>query len=254
MPTTAGWYPEERSETQELFLDDYIKIVVATKAFGMGIDKPDVRYVVHYDVPGDLESYLQETGRAGRDGRPAWAVLLFLEKDRGTQDYFIESLRMEPQQLGAILGELGPLVERGEPFDLESLVAETDVDELFLRVLLFRLEEAGYLRREADVVTDAALVLFAESDELLLAWQFDDEQLSVDPRRLITALEKIPVYRRTIVNVPRWSSEVGIEPAALDRALAELAVRGLASYRPFGLAAMFARPKLLDISVRNVPG
>src|SRR5262249_37817146 len=81
--------PEDRSEAQELFLDDHIHIVVATKAFGMGTDKPDIRYVVHYDVPGDLESYLQETGRAGRDGKPAWAVLFFLERDRSTQDYFI---------------------------------------------------------------------------------------------------------------------------------------------------------------------
>jgi ATP-dependent DNA helicase RecQ len=87
----AGLQAEQRRSAQDSFMDGRAEIVVATTAFGMGIDKADVRFVIHYNLPGSLEAYYQEAGRAGRDGRPSHCLLLFHASDRYIQEYFIES-------------------------------------------------------------------------------------------------------------------------------------------------------------------
>lgn len=86
----AGLRDEDRMRVQKAFMDDEVPIVVATTAFGMGIDKKDIRLVAHFDVPGSVESYYQEVGRAGRDGYPCRGLLLFNYADTRTQDFFIE--------------------------------------------------------------------------------------------------------------------------------------------------------------------
>ncbi|MEG0730094.1 MAG: RecQ family ATP-dependent DNA helicase, partial [Cetobacterium sp.] len=87
----AGLNEKERKEFQEKFLNDEIRIMVATNAFGMGIDKSNVRYVIHRNIPKDLESYYQEAGRAGRDGAPGEAILLYYEEDLATQEFLIDN-------------------------------------------------------------------------------------------------------------------------------------------------------------------
>jgi len=92
LPYHAGLTDKVRSKNQEMFIKDDIQIIVATVAFGMGIDKPNVRFVVHYDLPKNLESYYQETGRGGRDGLECDCILFFGHGDRYKIEYFINKM------------------------------------------------------------------------------------------------------------------------------------------------------------------
>ncbi|MDD7392217.1 MAG: DNA helicase RecQ [Fusobacterium gastrosuis] len=94
----AGLSKEQREQNQQDFLNDNIGIMVATNAFGMGINKSNIRYVIHANIPSDLENYYQEAGRAGRDGAPAEAILIYNKKDISTQRFLIENDRSKDDE------------------------------------------------------------------------------------------------------------------------------------------------------------
>ena len=150
----AGRSAGDRERIHEQFLDDQLDVVVATTAFGMGIDKPNVRFVVHADIPESLDSYYQEIGRAGRDGEPAAAVLHYRSEDLGLRKFFATH-SPDPESLLAVLKVLKAA---GAPAPKSSLAELTGFPARRITSLVNQLEETGAVtsgRRGVRLVSKA---------------------------------------------------------------------------------------------------
>ena len=145
----AGLEIEERVEVQEGFMSNRFPIVVATNAFGMGVDKHDVRCIVHWEFPGTVEAYYQEIGRAGRDGQDSKVVLLYRDGDRYIQDFFVRSSYPPIEYIRMVWQQLQQFDENTLFIRLEELAAglPEDATERTAGSCLYVLQRAGYVRR-----------------------------------------------------------------------------------------------------------
>ncbi len=138
---------DTRAHVQDAFMAGDLPIVVATNAFGMGIDRPDVRFVLHYTLPASLEQYYQEAGRAGRDGLPARAALIYSPKDTALHEYFIDNDSPSDAELRAVHSFVRQQPRGLSFFDLERALG---LPQVKARVAIEQLEAARSLRRAPD--------------------------------------------------------------------------------------------------------
>lgn len=187
-PYHAGLDPEVRAETQEWFLASNHGIVVATIAFGMGIDKPDIRYVYHYDPPKSLENYAQEIGRAGRDGEPSVCQLFLYPPDRLPLENFVYG---DTPTREAILSLVKDLFGGEEELLLQLNRASNqhDIRILVLRTLLTYLELKGYLKALTPIYGSYRFKPVLNSAEIL-------EKFEGDRRQFLTGLFRQAVKKR----------------------------------------------------------
>ncbi len=137
----------QRKEAQDRFMAGELEAIIATNAFGMGIDRPDIRFVVHYDLPASLEAYYQEAGRAGRDGEPARCVLLYDGRDRRTHLFMLGGRYPTPDQLVSVYDTLSQRGTGSEPVPTRELESRLPaLARTKTRVSLSVLKEAGIVQ------------------------------------------------------------------------------------------------------------
>ena len=188
-------------------MDDRIRVIVATIAFGMGIDKPNVRFVFHHDISGSLDAYYQEIGRSGRDGEPARATLFYRPQDLGRRQFFASGGQVAPEQLERVVDAVR---DHDGPVDAGVLAELTDMAPTPLATALTRLEDAGAVQLLPD-----GRVAAREGDTADVVEAVEDTTLAQETPPFVR-----PVPRRDDAAVRRGPRlPAGVPPQLLRRAV-----------------------------------
>lgn len=222
----AGMRPQDRRDVQERWQRGEARVVVATNAFGLGIDKEDVRLVCHHDLPGSVEAYYQEAGRAGRDGKEAQCVLVFSAADVHLQTWLADSSFPDRPAIEAVARELARAKGSVDPATVRERLPDSDLSERAVGSARRILEGAGLARSEpGDQFLGAGPEL--ESAELPVDWARLDRQRAHERDKLarVLAYARSATCRRAAIlryfgAVPSTGARASVSCGKCDRCLA----------------------------------
>ncbi|HEY1884339.1 MAG TPA: ATP-dependent DNA helicase RecQ [Candidatus Cybelea sp.] len=195
-------HKEDRTSVHNLFMDEAIRAVVATNAFGLGIDKPNIRFVLHYDLPGSLEAYTQEAGRAGRDGLDSRCILIYRMSDTRVQNYFLTGKYPDVEEVQRVFGTIEVFGNQPGGVSMVDLRKILQLPLTKLKVILALLKKSGYIEHAGKSAYGLTEAVRKHRDLILNLANYDTKK-SYDQSKLAMMLqyaETVSCRRRFILN------------------------------------------------------
>ncbi len=265
----AGLSPELRRIIQDDFINDRVKIIAATNAFGMGIDKPNIRLVIHYNLTGTIENYYQEIGRAGRDGKDASVYLLFDDRDRHIQEFFISNSYPDRDQIELIYNAicdhgrvtLGNLNDRPIEFDrkFSSFLRTNKISGAILDSAVKVLEEAGYLKSISDFDKSSTFRFIISPNELKkFVKRLSNSSLKDTLLYLLREYGSLIFSKEIKIDLQKLAEKIGTDTGNLENDLQRAELFGFANYtrdshfQSVQLSQTRVAAKALNVDTKNI--